>query len=408
MRKSLPAFLSFVALAGLAIGTALSQGAGSASAAPSPCAPGSFHRGRHCVTSSSTTASTTTSSTSIIVTTTSSSSSSSSPAGNPSSCAYFASPSGSDSAQGTQSAPFATPTKLEETLRAGQKGCLESGTYGGTGSTWSFEGSGNSSASVELTAAAGATPVIEGLLLIDGSYVDFNGLTIDGSNTAYNAERSGTTCPYPISNGMEINGSDDTLENSTFYQSVASLRGNGIGIGWNGASNNDVIRYDKIYNVGLCDDFDHILYLSSGSGTRIYDNWVYNDQHGWGVQIYPFASNASVYSNVIDDAGSGVVFASSGPNDTFYNNVVTNSTGIVNRDTGQDDPGVGVTCLELTSGDQIYNNDFYNNPGGASTGCGSAISGSADVNPEYANASAGDYRVQNSALAGYGLWDGSQ
>ena len=56
-------------------------------------------------------------------------------------------------------------------------------------------------------------------------------------------------------------------------------------------------------SIGQCEDFDHLIYLSHGNNVQIYDNWMWNDPHGWGVQVYPAASNADIYSNVIDQRG---------------------------------------------------------------------------------------------------------
>ena len=44
---------------------------------------------------------------------------------------------------------------------------------------------------------------------------------------------------------------------------------------------------------------------------RIYDNWMWNDPHGWGVQVYPAARNASIHDNVIAETGSGFVVGGS-------------------------------------------------------------------------------------------------
>src|SRR4051794_37541802 len=44
-------------------------------------------------------------------------------------CSKVASPSGSDSAAGTEAAPFHTANKLVRSLSAGDVGCLRAGTY---------------------------------------------------------------------------------------------------------------------------------------------------------------------------------------------------------------------------------------------------------------------------------------
>ena len=60
-------------------------------------------------------------------------------------------------------------------------------------------------------------------------------LSIDGSNTFYKQVREGTNCRAPVSQPLVIAGRDDVLEYVDYFQSVARLRGNGIGIGfWGG------------------------------------------------------------------------------------------------------------------------------------------------------------------------------
>ena len=111
-----------------------------------------------------------------------------------------------------------------------------------------------------------------------------------------------------------------------------SLRGNGIGIGFWGDADNTIIRYSKIHDVGQCQAYDHLIYLSHGNNVQIYDNWLYNDAHGRGVQLYPAPTNARVFDNVIDHAGEGFVIGNEAGDtvsgNQIYNNVITNSTGL--------------------------------------------------------------------------------
>ena len=80
-----------------------------------------------------------------------------------------------------------------------------------------------------------------------------------------------------MSQPLVIAGRNDVLEYDDYYQSVASLRGNGIGIGFWGNADNTIIRYSKIHDVGQCEAYDHLIYLSHGNNVQIYDNWIWND-----------------------------------------------------------------------------------------------------------------------------------
>ena len=75
-----------------------------------------------------------------------------------------------------------------------------------------------------------------------------------------------------------IAGRNDILQYDDYFQSMPSLRGNGIGIGFWGHADNTIIRYSKIHDVGQCEAYDHLIYLSHGNNVRIYDNWLWNDR----------------------------------------------------------------------------------------------------------------------------------
>jgi hypothetical protein len=338
-------------------------------------------------------------------------------------CALYASPSGSRSGRGDIDDPLGSVRRLDKALAPGQTGCLEAGSYGGIHSVQRLTRSGAAGNPITITSAPGQTAKIIGLVELEGSYVTFSGLNIDGSNDAYDAPRSGTSCPYPVSNGLEIDGQHDIFENNNLYQSVASLRGNGMGIGWNKPANDTIVRYNRIHDVGQCKAFDQMIYLAQGSGVQIYDNWMWNDAHGWGVQVYPEASDARIYNNVIDHAGSGFVVGGSSQvaKNAIVHNIVLNSTGLAAAGLAR---GVAISITDpIGPGNSFIGNDAYDNPGGVSKSVGSSLRGavafpsSEEVavgrniaeNPHLNAAAHHDYRASaRSRLRGWRLWDGIQ
>jgi hypothetical protein len=209
---------------------------------------------------------------------------------------------------------------------------------------------------------------------------------------------------------LEIDGVGDVFEDNDFFQSVPSLRGNGIGIGWNHPADNAIIRNNRIHDLGQCQAYDQMIYLAHGNGVQIYDNWLWNDPHGWGVQVYPGASNAHIYDNVIDSAGSGFVIGGSTQvaNNTIDHNIVLNSTGLPDAGLSR---GVGVsTCCGLGSGNTFTDNVVYNNPGGIAAASGIRVSGNTTTAPNFADAAEHDYRVTAhtpNPITNWNLWDGS-
>ncbi|MHB8658215.1 MAG: hypothetical protein ACYC91_09725 [Solirubrobacteraceae bacterium] len=338
-------------------------------------------------------------------------------------CDLYAAPSGSDlSGDGSLNAPLQSIKQLDGALAPGQTGCLRAGTYGDVNTWQQLTASGSAAGRLTLTAYPGETARIDGWVDMEGDYTTLSHLEIDGANTLYKTQRTNTTCGYPVSQGLAIAGHDNTLEYDDYYQSVASLRGNGIGIGWWGDADNTVIRYDRIHDVGGCDFYDHLIYLAHANNVRIYDNWLWNDAHGWGIKLDPGPTNTKIWGNVIDAAGSGFNFGnSSGTNPTagneVFHNVVINSQGVNNPDIGWSHPGVLVTSPGLqaySTGNTLHDNVSYNNPGGVSnvvsTLSSSELSVSATVstNPRLTDPAKHDYAPSSgSPVADWGLWNGN-
>src|ERR1700760_196104 len=283
-------------------------------------------------------------------------------------CQRFASPQGSDSTgRGTRAHPFRSIMRLDRALRPGQTGCLRAGTYGSIHTLILLRNSGRHGHRITIRSFPGETALVRGWVDIEGSYTTLSRLKIDGSNTFYRQVREDTHCPAPVSQALMIAGRNDILQYDDYFQSVPSLRGNGIGIGFWGHPDNTIIRYSKIHDVGQCEAYDHLIYLSHGNNVQIYDNWLYDDAHGRGVQLYPAPTNARVYDNVIDHAGEGFVVGNEAGDtvsgNDIYDNVITNSTGLPSEGI----PGEGIHDLyggAPGSGNSFHDNILYGNPGG--------------------------------------------
>jgi hypothetical protein len=322
-------------------------------------------------------------------------------------CDRYASPSGSDaSGPGTAARPLGSVEGLDRALRPGQTGCLLAGTYGSISTRHDLKADGSAGRRITITAAPGQSAAVTGLVELEGSYTTLSGLTIDGSNNLYAARRSQTNCPYPVSNGLEIDGHDDIFQDNDLSQSVAMLRGIGIGIGFNHAADDTIIRDNRIHDLGQCMAYDQMIYLAHGNGVQIYDNWMWNDPHGWGVQVYPAASNAHIHDNVIDGAGSGFVLGGSSQvsGNTIDHNVVLNSTGLPDAGLAQ---GVGIsTCCGLGLGNSFTDNIVANTPGGIAAADGITLSGNTTQAPALADPAHHNYRP-TIPLPGWNLWDGN-
>jgi hypothetical protein len=326
-------------------------------------------------------------------------------------CDKVASPGGSDvSGDGTPSSPYASVGKLDASLSPGQTGCLETGTYGSTSTEFYLTNSGTAGGQITITSYPGEQAKLVGFVDLMASYTTLSGLNIDGSNTFYTFSDNFNPCNRTGagSQALQINGNDDIFQDNDYYQSVAALRSVGIGVGFNGPANDTIIRYNRVHDVGSCMAYDHLIYLDSGNGAQIYDNWLYNDPHGFGVQVYPSASGAHIFDNVIDHAGSGITVGgtSATSNNVIDHNVITNSTGLPDAGTtGQcvSDWWEGAPGTNNTFSD----NDCYADPDGVGSTSAVTMSGNSTKNPKLTNPSNDDFAVRSGSPAGgWNLWNG--
>jgi hypothetical protein len=326
-------------------------------------------------------------------------------------CALFASPTGSDaSGDGTLAHPFATPGRLDRALSPGQRGCLESGSYGSIATRHRLTRSGAPDARVLLSAAPGSDVTIQGWVDVEASYTTLENVKIDGSNTFYSDHPASLNCPNGVSQPLTIEGHVDVLQYVDYYQSIPSLRSDGLGIGFGGDGDNTIIRYSKIHDVGQCKALDHLIYLSHGNNVEIYDNWMWNDPHGDGVQLYPDPRNARVFDNVIDHAGEGFVIGNEAGDtvtgNQIYNNVILNSTGLP-------DAGVsGDAIHEYWGGtpgtdNSFHDNIYYDNPGGLGHIAHLTAYNNTNTNPQLQDPTTHNYQPQTtSPTATWNLWNG--
>jgi hypothetical protein len=253
---------------------------------------------------------------------------------------------------------------------------------------------------VTIRSYPGQTATVLGYVVLAGSYLTLSHLRIDGSNDLYRQHPPGIACPAPVSQPLVIAGHDDTLEYDDYFQSVPGLRSTGIGIGFWSQADNTVIRYSKIHDVGQCQAYDHLIYLSHGNNVQIYGNWLYDDSHGRGVQLYPAPTNARVFDNVIDHVGEGFVIGDEGgavpTGNRIYNNVVLDALGLPTEhirgqaihDIYGGAPG---------KGNVFFDNDVFADPAGIGDLTAVRRFGNFALAPGFVGAASHDYRLSASS-----------
>jgi hypothetical protein len=326
-------------------------------------------------------------------------------------CDQYASPSGNDSTgTGAIGAPYLTPEKLDQQLAAGQTGCLRSGTYGNTSTQQTF----SNATGVHLRSYPGEVATVNGYPLVTGAGTDLAYINFDLNNTSDPARSGMSGCSATGAYPLQIEASNVVIQHDNIYQTdvPSALRGVAVGVGWNNAISNTVIRYNRIHDMGGCNSLDHGIYDEQTTGDQIHGNWIYNDPHGWAIQMYPHPVNAHIYSNVIDNTGAGItVGAESGTpitsNISLDHNVMTNMTGL---------PVTGVGAVDFSTywggtvgtGNTSTSNDSFNNAASCSSDCsGLTVTGTISSDPQFTNRAGNDYRVAStSPVALWGLWNG--
>ena len=150
--------------------------------------------------------------------------------------------------------------------------------------------------------------------------------------------------------------------------------------------------------------------MGDGDSIQVYGNWIWNNAHGWGIQVYPGPTNARIHDNVIDANGGGFTISDDGnatsTGNQVYNNVVVNSVGMTSQ-SGYYIAGAALSGAGPVAGsnNSFTSNDAFNNPVGTAPNV--TLAGNLTTDPQFVDAGSHNYAVSSSsALASWGLWDG--
>jgi hypothetical protein len=238
-------------------------------------------------------------------------------------CTRYASPHGSDSAAGTRLHPFRTAQRLVDSLRAGQRGCLATGTYRGE-VRFGRGGTGTSSRITLTSLNPSRRALIAGIVYIPAGsdYVTMTHLRLDTANDS--------ELPSPIVVGDDATFSYDDVTNHN-TQSICFI------VGADGDQTAGFLAaFDRVHNCGdlrsrrqLAGDphtgfYEHAFYMQNATGFRITQTIMYAIS-GRCVQLYPDARNGEVDHNLCDGAGTGVIVDSSSSNVLITKNIFSHT-----------------------------------------------------------------------------------
>lgn len=225
----------------------------------------------------------------------------SSPASAATGCDRVAGPSGSDSAAGSEAAPYRSIQKLVESLTTGQTGCLRQGTYGGSDLRLHVPG-------VTLRSYPGERATVTAFLEV---YPDAVGATV----TELNFDETGNG----YNTGLKIQA-----DNAVFSHNDLTKGGQGICLvaGSFNDARDVLIEGNHIHDCGPAGTkYDHQLYLLHTRDAIVRWNVLDHNAGGWAVHLYTDADGTLIEHNVMDGNLGGVVFAGAG-GETSDNNTV--------------------------------------------------------------------------------------
>lgn len=232
------------------------------------------------------------------------------------SCDKFAAPGGSDRAPGTATRPFRTAQRLIDRLRAGQRGCLRTGSYVGS---VEIASRGTAARPITLSAAPGESARIVGRIVVTrrSAHLTIRGLYLNGRNRR--------ELPSPTVNGRNITFARNDVTNQR--TAICFV----LGHSRYGTARRTTIVANRIHDCGrvAATNKQHGLYVSLARDTRVLDNWIVSNADR-GIQLYPDARRTYIAGNVIDSNGQGLIFGGDGATasgDTVVEgNVISNST----------------------------------------------------------------------------------
>jgi hypothetical protein len=298
-------------------------------------------------------------------------------------CDRYASVNGHDGAPGTARRPVASPHRLVQILRPGQRGCLRSGTY-------SFGTLALSTPRITLQAAPAANPRLRGEIKArpsaEGSAIV--GLRLDGSTGTH---RIG---PRIYASRFLLRGNDITNRHRGICVHINAYfdRPEPRGVR---------IIGNRIHNCGPRPptDLAHGIYVANAHGTQIRRNWIYRNADR-GIQLYPDARATRVVGNVIDSNGQGLAIGgadggSCSTGSRVIENVIANSRISWNAYSGSDGDHCAGNVLAFNC---VYAGGApppFSDNGGIESPSRSFTAGQNLVaRPRYKNPAAGNFRLR--------------
>jgi len=287
-------------------------------------------------------------------------------------CTKVASTTGSDSASGTEAAPFRTAQKLVSSLSSGQTGCLRAGTYSADNEVKV------SNAGITLTSYPGERARLTTRLWIAADGVTVHDLVLDGVNAG--------DLPSPT-----VSANDAVFRNNVVTNEHTAICFD-LGSRSYGRAARTLIAANRIHDCGRlpATNHDHGIYVARADDTVIRDNLIYRNADR-GIQLYPDAQRSKITGNVIDGNGEGIIFGGdsevASSNNLIENNLITNAQIRYNVESyySSGDP--------IGTGNIVRNNCIWGGEQGNTQGPGFSATDNLIANPLYVDRASGNFAL---------------
>lgn len=311
------------------------------------------------------------------------------------SATYHVAPTGSDGAAGSAEAPFRTLARGLAALTPGTTLVVAGGTYDERIKNPTIQ-RGTATEPIRVVAAPGERVVVRGLLWLSGA----DHWTLDGINVTWSSVNLPTEHMVKMSGGTAWRITNAELWGARSY---AALLVAGSPTGWR-VDRNFIHHTYATNSVNQ----DHLVYVSALAGNGLIEENVFSDSpNGRGVKVGPSSSSTTPIG--------GVTIR----NNTFFNNTGPSSiqlsygaTGnIIERNVMQRPLSgrAAITAYNLNgTGNVVRDNVAWETAKvaeiepGVTDGGGNRL-----ADPAFADVNAGDFRIGNTDLVGYGAsWGG--
>jgi parallel beta-helix repeat protein len=311
---------------------------------------------------------------------------------------YYVSPTGSDTASGSATAPWQTIQHAADLVAAGDTVVVRAGSYAGFIMGWDIPTAGTATKPITFMADPAAAPgsviinahcphVYNGIDLEPGcDYITIQGFTVQGA---------GGIATYPNRGyGIKVTGNNDQVLNNTITgldYAVAGIHDDG--------GNNVVIQGNTIsavHNHGNS-DLGHGIYVADADGVVVRGNTIHdNDYIGIHINGDPnLVTNALIAANVIYNNGQNGINCDGLQSSTVVNNLIYGYSNF------------GICLFQIDASGPSKNNVFANNTIVSTvSGAGAAVrvlnagTGNTFVNNILLGAGGISYRISADSLPG--------